>query len=128
VGTFASSGVVALLRVAAATSRGDYLVKSSVSKAATRDLSGGAVTQGDTTDVPNGAFAIALSASAGAGFVVAMLFGGTQTTPAVSSTSNGFGTRTVSTSAPSGGSDGDVWYQYAVAFIALASLIGGLIA
>lgn len=28
------------------------------------------------------------------------------------STSNGYGTRTVSTSAASGGSDGDIWYQY----------------
>ena len=26
-------------------------------------------------------------------------------------TSNGFGTRTVSTSTPSGGNDGDIWYQ-----------------
>jgi len=25
---------------------------------------------------------------------------------------NGYGTRTVSTSSPSGGSDGDVWYKY----------------
>jgi len=29
----------------------------------------------------------------------------------IESTSNGFGTRTVSTSAPSGGSDGDIWYK-----------------
>ena len=29
----------------------------------------------------------------------------------ISSTSNGYGTRTVSTSAPSGGSDGDIWYK-----------------
>lgn len=29
----------------------------------------------------------------------------------LSSTSNGYGTRTVSASAPSGGSDGDIWYQ-----------------
>jgi hypothetical protein len=28
------------------------------------------------------------------------------------STSNGFGTRTVSTLGPSGGSDGDIWYRY----------------
>lgn len=28
------------------------------------------------------------------------------------STSNGFGTRTVSTLTPSGGVDGDIWYQY----------------
>jgi hypothetical protein len=27
-------------------------------------------------------------------------------------TANGYGTRTVSTSAPSGGVDGDVWYRY----------------
>jgi hypothetical protein len=31
---------------------------------------------------------------------------------AIASGSNGFGTRTVSTSAPSGGNDGDIWYQY----------------
>ncbi len=30
----------------------------------------------------------------------------------LASTSNAFGTRTVSTSAPSGGADGDIWYQY----------------
>lgn len=29
----------------------------------------------------------------------------------ISSTSNGYGSRTVSTSAPSGGSDGDIWYK-----------------
>jgi len=29
-----------------------------------------------------------------------------------STSANGYGTRTVSTSAPSGGSDGDVWYRY----------------
>jgi hypothetical protein len=29
-----------------------------------------------------------------------------------SSSANGYGTRTVSTSAPSGGSDGDIWYRY----------------
>lgn len=28
------------------------------------------------------------------------------------SSSNGYGTRTVSTGAPTGGSDGDIWYQY----------------
>lgn len=32
-------------------------------------------------------------------------------TLAIATTSNGYGTRTVSTSAPTGGSDGDVWYQ-----------------
>jgi len=30
----------------------------------------------------------------------------------LTSTSNGYGTKTVSTSAPSGGSDGDIWYRY----------------
>lgn len=30
----------------------------------------------------------------------------------LTSTSNGYGTRTVSTSDPSGGSDGDIWYKY----------------
>lgn len=30
----------------------------------------------------------------------------------LASTSNAFGTRTVSTSAPSGGADGDIWLQY----------------
>lgn len=29
----------------------------------------------------------------------------------LTSTSNGYGTRTVSTSSPSGGSDGDIWYK-----------------
>ena len=29
----------------------------------------------------------------------------------ISSTSNGYGTRTVSTSAPSGGDNGDIWYK-----------------
>lgn len=32
-------------------------------------------------------------------------------TVSISTTSNGHGIRTVSTSAPSGGSDGDIWYQ-----------------
>ena len=32
-------------------------------------------------------------------------------TLAIASTSNGHGTRTVSTSTPSGGNDGDIWYQ-----------------
>ena len=35
----------------------------------------------------------------------------TLTNIADSTTANGYGTRTVSTSAPSGGSDGDVWYK-----------------
>ena len=39
--------------------------------------------------------------------------GNAATATAVSGTSsNGYGTRTVSTAAPSGGADGDVWYQY----------------
>lgn len=33
-------------------------------------------------------------------------------TSVTGSTSNGFGTRTVSTSSPTGGSNGDIWYQY----------------
>ena len=32
----------------------------------------------------------------------------------LTSTSNGYGTKTVSTSAPSGGSDGDIWYKVSV--------------
>lgn len=36
----------------------------------------------------------------------------TLTNIADATTANGYGTRTVSTSAPSGGSDGDVWYRY----------------
>jgi len=32
-------------------------------------------------------------------------------TLSIASSSNGFGTRTVSTSTPTGGSDGDIWYQ-----------------
>jgi hypothetical protein len=32
-------------------------------------------------------------------------------TLAIASTSNGYGTRYVSTAAPTGGSDGDIWYQ-----------------
>lgn len=30
---------------------------------------------------------------------------------AIASSSNGYGVRTISTSAPSGGADGDIWYQ-----------------
>ena len=30
----------------------------------------------------------------------------------ISATSNAYGTRTVSTSSPSGGANGDIWYQY----------------
>jgi hypothetical protein len=33
-------------------------------------------------------------------------------TSVTGATSNGFGTRTVSTSSPTGGSNGDIWYQY----------------
>jgi hypothetical protein len=35
----------------------------------------------------------------------------TSRTISIASSSNGFGTRTVSTNAPSGGSNGDIWYQ-----------------
>lgn len=37
---------------------------------------------------------------------------GAVTSAKMGTTTNGFGTRTVSTSDPSGGSDGDVWYKY----------------
>jgi hypothetical protein len=37
---------------------------------------------------------------------------GAVTSAKMASTTNGYGTRTVSTSDPSGGSDGDVWYKY----------------
>jgi hypothetical protein len=36
----------------------------------------------------------------------------TSATSVTGSSSNGFGTRTVSTSTPSGGSNGDIWYKY----------------
>lgn len=35
----------------------------------------------------------------------------TSGTFSIATTSNGYGTRTVSTSSPSGGSDGDIWYK-----------------
>lgn len=37
---------------------------------------------------------------------------GAVTSAKMATTTNGYGTRTVSTSAPTGGSDGDVWYRY----------------
>jgi hypothetical protein len=37
---------------------------------------------------------------------------GAVTSVKMDTTTNGFGTRTVSTSDPSGGSDGDIWYKY----------------
>ena len=37
---------------------------------------------------------------------------GTIVSADMSSSINGYGTRTVSTSAPSGGANGDVWYKY----------------
>jgi hypothetical protein len=37
---------------------------------------------------------------------------GAVTSVKMDTTTNGFGTRTVSTSDPSGGSDGDIWYMY----------------
>jgi hypothetical protein len=37
---------------------------------------------------------------------------GTIVSADISSSINGYGTRTVSTSAATGGSDGDVWYKY----------------
>jgi len=36
----------------------------------------------------------------------------TSGTFSIATDSNGYGVRTISTSAPSGGSDGDVWYRY----------------
>ena len=36
---------------------------------------------------------------------------GTYPNPTIAPTSNGYGNRTVSTIAPSGGSNGDIWYQ-----------------
>jgi len=40
------------------------------------------------------------------------LVDGAVTSAKMATTTNGYGTRTVSTSDPSGGSDGDVWYKY----------------
>jgi len=37
---------------------------------------------------------------------------GAVTSAKMDTTTNGYGTRTVSTSDPSGGSDGDIWYKY----------------
>jgi hypothetical protein len=57
-----------------------------------------------------GAASTALTITAGAG----LTGGGDLTnnrTLAIASYSNGYGNRTVSTAAPSGGSDGDIWYQ-----------------
>ena len=42
----------------------------------------------------------------------AKLADGAVTSVKMDTTTNGFGTRTVSTSDPSGGSDGDIWYKY----------------
>jgi len=42
----------------------------------------------------------------------AQIVDGAVTSAKMDTTTNGFGTRTVSTSDPSGGSDGDVWYKY----------------
>jgi hypothetical protein len=75
-GRFITHGL-ALVRVASATTRGHYLTKSATTKAAVD--SGTAI--GDSTNIPQGAFAVALSSSAGAGFVVADLLGLTYSAP-----------------------------------------------
>ena len=57
-----------------------------------------------------GAASTTITITAGAG----LTGGGDLTnnrTLAISTNSNGYGNRTVSTSAPTGGSDGDIWYQ-----------------
>jgi hypothetical protein len=57
-----------------------------------------------------GAVSTALTITAGAG----LIGGGDLTnnrTLAIASYSNGYGNRTVSTATPTGGSDGDIWYQ-----------------
>jgi|DEB0MinimDraft_10_1074344.scaffolds.fasta_scaffold00810_9 hypothetical protein len=42
----------------------------------------------------------------------AQIVDGAVTSAKMDTTTNGFGTRTVSTSAPSGGANGDIWYRY----------------
>jgi hypothetical protein len=65
----------------------------------------------------NGASTIVARDASGnfsAGTITANLTGTASNATAVTgSTSNGFGTRTVSTGDPTGGSDGDIWYKYA---------------
>jgi hypothetical protein len=61
----------------------------------------GAVTIGNTGVTALAGTSGQITASASTGSV----------TLSVPSTSNGFGARTVSTSAPTGGSNGDVWYR-----------------
>lgn len=64
----------------------------------------------DLTTVNNAKADKTITISAGAG-----LTGGgdlsANRTLAIASTSNGYGTRTVSTASPTGGVDGDIWYQ-----------------
>lgn len=72
-GRFKSTGQVQTVNVSNATTIGNYLVKS----ATTRQAKDSAVSSGSATALPVGAFAIALTSTAGAGNVKAMLLGQT---------------------------------------------------
>jgi hypothetical protein len=69
---FANAGIV-VVNVANATTAGHYLVKS----ATTLLAADSAIAQGDTVGIPQGAFAIALTSTLGAGVVFALLIGQT---------------------------------------------------
>jgi hypothetical protein len=70
----------------------------------------------NTTGTPSGQ-SITVKTSAGTGVTIAngtyMLVYVNGTNVVQQAGSNGFGNRTVSTSAPTGGSNGDIWYQVA---------------
>lgn len=77
--------------------------KADLNGSATEAFSASTPTAGDnTTKVATTAFVVnALTAKQD-----------TLTNIADTTSANGYGTRTVSTAAPTGGSDGDIWYRY----------------
>lgn len=91
-GTAITTGTVANARTTASSSNGANTI---VARDASGNFTANTITANLTGNVTGNLTGTASNATAVTG-----------------STSNGFGTRTVSAVAPSGGSNGDIWYQY----------------
>ena len=76
------------------------------------------LTQGTGITITNGANSITVANAGVTGFALSGFAGASvnsstgSVTLTVGSTSNAYGNRTISTSTPSGGSNGDIWYRY----------------
>jgi hypothetical protein len=107
-GEFITHGLVSLYANAVVIA-GHYLITAGAGAATAIDSG---VEQGDPA--PQGAFALALASFiSGTGLIPALLYGSTVGAPvSTDPTSNGYGTRTVSAIGPSGGSEGDIHYQF----------------